>query len=220
MFFSKKEKRNKQKGFSLIELIVVMGIFAVISGITLFNYGRFSSNLVVTNLAYEAALAVREAQVYGISVKQTMLDKKFDVPYGVWFAKSDSQNFNLFADTASDKKYDVLENEETFGLSSTNKIKYFCVISASHGTHCSDVTGGLDAVSIIFKRPDPNANIYGFVGVPGSYAPVTASTDKFDSVEIMFTSGRGDKTSRMVVTSTGQISVDSCDIASKPCPHQ
>ena len=66
--------RKTTTGFSLVELIVVMGIFTIMTSIVIFNYGRFSSNLIVTNLAYESALAVRQAQVYGISVKNTSGD--------------------------------------------------------------------------------------------------------------------------------------------------
>lgn len=68
-------------------------------------------------------------------------------------------------------------------------------------------------MSIIFKRPEPNALIYGFLG-GSQYGPASEA-------QIMFTSGRGDKTARMTVTNTGQISVDSCNNPAKnsnPCP--
>lgn len=224
MFFKRKIK--KQKGFSLVELMVVIGIFAVISGVVLFNYGRFSSNLVVTNLAYQAAIAVREAQIYGISVKQASSTAGFSTPYGVWFSKDVNsgagiQNFYLFADNPSKtgskniRESDMSEDEEAFGMSGSNRIKYFCVISSS-GSFCSD-SGKLDALSIIFRRPDANAHIYGFLGGAGVYNSVAGTDKEFDRAEIMFTSGQGDKTARMTVYNNGQISVDACDNGIKTC---
>jgi len=216
---SRAKKTNA--GFSLIELIVVMGIFTIITSVIMFNYGRFSSNLVVTNLAYEAALAVRQAQVYGISVKRTNVDgSNFDAAYGVWFDKNDLQAFYLFADQpgteARTNQFDVTlnETEESFGLNGSNIIDDFCV-KESNGTKSCKSTGDIDSMSIVFKRPEPNAKIYGFpsIGVPIEFA---------SQAEVIFTLGRGDKRARMTVTNTGQISIDSCNnpLTTNDCPLQ
>jgi prepilin-type N-terminal cleavage/methylation domain-containing protein len=216
-------KDDSNRGFSLVELIVVMAIFTIITSITVFNYGKFSSNLIVTNLAYESALAVRQAQVYGISVKQTKAsqnlgDKNFNASYGVWFSTADLQKFYLFADNEpinisghNLRAVDASEDEENFGMNGSNTISNFCVTN-SGGVRCSK-DGEIDSMSIIFKRPEPNANIYGFLNSTQQYTGTKA--------EIMFTSGRGDKTARMTVTNTGQISVDSCNNIQgdpKECP--
>ena len=231
--FLKKEntqilRRNKfglAKGFSLIELIVVMAIFTIITSIVIFNYGKFSSNLVVTNLAYEGALAIRQAQVYGISVKQTKASqssvvKKFDAAYGVSFLKTDTQHFYLFADSVVDNKRDdnSTEDEETFTLNGSNIVKYFCVTNSALQITCSD-TGSLSRLSLIFKRPEPNAKIFAF-GNTNVQLPGGGTEGTFTKAEIMFTSGRGDKISRVTVTNTGQISVDSCNAPGKTCPKE
>ena len=168
----------------------------------------------VTNLAYQAALAVREAQVYGISVKQTGMgtSANFNSPYGVWFS-TDDPSFHLFSDrgTLPNNQYSIDENEETYVLGGGNKISYFCVTFSS-GRYCSNGTHGLSAISIIFKRPEPNALIYGFTGSSASgYFGVDASNPTFSDAQVMFTSAKGDKISRINVTSTGQISVNSCN---------
>ena len=215
---------DRNRAFTLIELIVVMAIFTIISSITIFNYGRFSSNLIVTNLAYEAALAVRQAQVYGISVKQTKASQgitgreNFTAAYGVSFDKTDLQNFYLFSDADNDnKRYaDGTEDEESFSMNGTNYIKRFCLTySGSSGAVCNDDSNGLTSISIIFKRPDLDAKIYGFDSSGGVISGIVTKA------EVLFSSGRGDKTARITVTNTGQISVDSCNKpagASNQCP--
>lgn len=54
--------KNKTKGFSLLELLVVISIFTIITTIALFNQGQLNSNVLLTNLAYDVALTVREVQ--------------------------------------------------------------------------------------------------------------------------------------------------------------
>jgi prepilin-type N-terminal cleavage/methylation domain-containing protein len=214
-------RNDKNKAFSLVELMVVIGIFAIISGVVIFDYGRFSSNLIVTNLAYESALAVRQAQVYGISVKQTKAAQNTsgvdeNASYGVWFSAGDMQNFYLFADNplipGNANKFDIDNNEEEelFSMNGSNVISRFCVTPSGGGTAICNSSDSSDALSIIFKRPDPNAKIYGYFS--------SGNISEGSKAEIMFTSGRGDKEARMTVTSTGQISVDSCNAPGKECP--
>jgi hypothetical protein len=138
----------------------------------------------------------------------------------VWFevpaAPALNQNFYLFSDKVGGgtNKYDGgSENEESFSMNGSNVISNFCITIVGSQT-CSK-GGGLSSMSIMFKRPEPNALIYGY---NSSGATVGGLGSK---AEIMFTSGRGDKTARMTVTNTGQISVDSCGNPAKnttPCP--
>jgi len=218
--------RKTTTGFSLIELMVVISIFAIISSVIIYDYGKFSSNLIVTNLAYEAALAVRQAQVYGISVKKTTEGAKFDASYGVWFSESDKQNFYLFSDKIINKQYDELysgsnpsgELEESFGFNGSNIIKNFCVTQSSGPRICSSATSELQYLSIVFTRPDPEAKIHAFKSDKSEV--ITGIT--YSKAEIMFIMSRGNKTARMTVTNTGQISIDSCnDIVgdTKKCPE-
>jgi len=216
-------RSGKARAFTLIELLVVIGIVGIMTSIIMYDYGKFSSNLVVTNLAYESALAVREAQVYGISVKQTKgsvgIDTGFDASYGVSFAYNngaDIQNFYLFADkdVNNKRRLDGTEDEESFGTNGSNKISKFCVTDSSNVNICSGPAGqDLAGLSVIFKRPSTEALIYGIDSV-GSLVNYGL---RYPKAQIMFTSGRGDKTARMIVTNTGQISIDSCS-ATNICP--
>lgn len=61
--------KQSQRGVTLIELIVVIGIFAVVSSVLMFNYSDFNSNISIRNLAQEVALSIRKAQTYATSVQ-------------------------------------------------------------------------------------------------------------------------------------------------------
>lgn len=55
------------KGFTLIEFIVIMSIFAIMASVALFNFQGFRSNVAVNNLAQDIGLLARQAQTFGWS---------------------------------------------------------------------------------------------------------------------------------------------------------
>lgn len=159
--FIKKLKTNN-KGFSLVELIVVITITTIITGVALINHTVFSGGVALENLAYEIALTVRQAQFFGMNVKGFGVGESvvFESAYGVYFTTSNPTSFVLFADADGDREYDgVDELVEQYNIIRGNRIKYLCVD-----------TGGLDYcdipsespvtdLSIFFLRPDPDAII-------------------------------------------------------------
>ena len=62
-------KKGRRRGFTLIELLVVVAIIVVITGLILANSNKFGGQTMLQNLSYDIALSLREAQVYGISVR-------------------------------------------------------------------------------------------------------------------------------------------------------
>ncbi|MFA6552210.1 MAG: type II secretion system protein [Candidatus Paceibacterota bacterium] len=104
--FVKNTKRNRSlkllSGFTIVELIVSIAIFVIMTGIILVNYGQFGQKILVTNLAYDIALSIREAQVYGMSVKESDLDANsptFSSGYGINFiGGTPTRSYVLFAD--------------------------------------------------------------------------------------------------------------------------
>ena len=101
------------RAFALIELLVAVTLFGIISTFILIAYNRVSGQLFLTTLAYEIALALREAQSYGVSVHQFQASGQaatFDVGYGLHFDGSPQAltTYVLFADSsgvAGDHKF-------------------------------------------------------------------------------------------------------------------
>lgn len=180
------------RAFSLIELLVAVGIFVAISSVVLANHARFNSSVLLGALAYDIALSLREAQVFGLSVRQFGSD--FQVGYGIRFSDDDSYFF--FADTNASRAYEESDSVvRVYTLGRSHRITAFCGITAAGIEHCSNGAVPIDHLDIVFFRPDPDAVMSS--GEPGFYS----------HARIAVSSPSGE--SRTVeVASTGQVSVD------------
>ncbi len=109
-------KHTLTAGFSLVEMLVAVAIFAIISSVLLANYPEFRSRAALDNMAHQIALVFREAQVYGISVRgQT---NSFPV-YGVYVAKVPDEGLKeliIFGDKNGDNIYTEGEKLDAFTL--------------------------------------------------------------------------------------------------------
>ena len=180
------------RAFSLIELLVAVSIFLIISTVILANHSRFNSSVLLGSLAYDVALSIREAQVFGLSVRQ--FGSNFQVGYGVRFSSPSSYIF--FVDTNANKKYDdgVDSIVRTYALSRGHTLLRFCGITAAAIEECSDSGTPITNLDIVFFRPDPDAVISS--NEPGVYS----------SGKVIVSSPSGE-TRTVEIASTGQISV-------------
>lgn len=198
-------KHTTQKGFTIIEMLAVLAIFSILTAIVVFNYAKFRSDTILTNMAYEVALSIREAQIYGVSARSSATGGSADFTraYGIYIPQIPTNAYYLFSDTDSandttgDGKFSG-ENCSSSGgdtcitpytLQQNIKITEVYVNSA-----CNDST----AFSILFKRPNPEP-VFNHVT---EYAPIT----NISMIQITLTADDG--TSRYVrVANNGQISV-------------
>jgi prepilin-type N-terminal cleavage/methylation domain-containing protein len=75
------------RGFTVIELVVSIGIFAVMTSLVVVKYGTFNQSTLLTDTAYDIALALHTAQNYGLSVKNTGASSNpFSFPYAISFS--------------------------------------------------------------------------------------------------------------------------------------
>ena len=94
---------NYKNGFTLIELVVVFSIMVIISGLALFNYSSFRSNISLDNLSQEIALTMRQAQVYALGVHGTQIGNTGNQfpAYGIHFRLSTNANDIVHGNTKS-----------------------------------------------------------------------------------------------------------------------
>lgn len=200
--FLKKYIQNtavSRAGFTLIELIVTVGIFALVSTVVLVRNSQFDNEVLLSGVAYDVALSIRQAQNYGINVLGQ--GNNFDHPYGVYFASNtgeDVTTYVLFRDLNGNYAYDegggpvAEEALETFTLGRGFTVGRLCNFSIDQT--CGDPLKS--GAAIIFKRPNPdaiiNADVDGKNGLGG--------------VGVELITPRGG--SRLIIVeSTGQISI-------------
>jgi len=202
-----------KKGFTLIELIVSMAIMAVITSVALVQQNQFNQTLALTNLAYEVGLSIRQAQVFGISVREfeatTRVGAAEGFLYGVNFDErvGDKTEYVLYADLDGNEAFSGdTEIVETTTITRGNYIERFCGITGSTAT-CStgdDGTGTLKNLSIQFRRPNPDAVIVGSTGT---------TTSLYESALIVLHSEGGNAERCVRVRPTGQVSIETtCSI--------
>ncbi len=162
-------KREVQRGFSIIELIVSVSILLMLSMALLFNYNDMNQRITLDNLAHQTAQWVRSAQVIAMSVRHTA-DATVFPGYGLYFDKSANDRFVFFADLDGDKRYDPpgvgekcgdagVECQKPVILPKGSSIAALCGDSASTpNIDCGSFTSA-EKVEVVFTRPDPDATI-------------------------------------------------------------
>ena len=98
---------------TLLELLVVLAIFGILSTVVIFNYGNFQSEIYIKNLASDIALQVVTAQKSAVSglLPSQSYSLGWKPSYGVYFSTvsslgADNKDFIYFTDLNSDGKFD------------------------------------------------------------------------------------------------------------------
>jgi prepilin-type N-terminal cleavage/methylation domain-containing protein len=232
-FFSSHSSRSR--GFSLFEMLVAIAIFTILASILLVKNTQFQGNILVTNFAYQLALDIRQAQVFGIDVKsapvyQTNNSLGYNNGYGIHFDSSNSigpsttassKNFVLFNDNQSDSQGKPtgvyypnnaslsLVSLYTIPIGGTNEIVNFCISTVRSGinAYCTSQgrVGTISNLNIVFRRPDPSAIITVDSSVMSS---LLDASDGITSTTVYVSSVRGDgQTKGVEVDANGQIFV-------------
>lgn len=194
-------------GFTLIELIISIAIFAAMTALVIARYGTFNQNTLVTNVAYDMALTLKTAQTYGLSVKSSdPAASNFTAAYGIHFDMHKPTNFIFFADSnsPSNHKYDSSPDEAitTYSLNSNSKISNICLgIDPATCSLSGYTLSATDVFDITYKRPNPDALFY----CTGSCSASNPMPQPI--VFITITSSDGSNNQIVYVRSNGQISV-------------
>lgn len=209
MFKLRKHKwkiKNLNGGMTYVELIVVLSIFAVMSGVVLFNYGQFQGKVDVKNLASDIALKLVEAQKSSISgilppiAQQSQIGSNWKPSYGVYFntnPASENKSFIYFADLNGENgMYDSAScpgSGECLDKLNIGKGNYISNLSVVTPTGANAVT----FLSVTFKRPNSSPVIWYGIGINTilasnySYAQITVTAPSGVSTTIkLYPSGR------------------------------
>jgi prepilin-type N-terminal cleavage/methylation domain-containing protein len=209
-----------KRGFTLIEMLLVMGIMIIITTVFLVRQSSFDSSTILRSLAYGVALSVRQAQVYGTSVVGTSTTQAacgsgfyntasgncYAAAYGLYFSTALStavpSSYVLFADLNGDGKYETNEFVKSFFLPTGYTISNFCATNQVGTQRCSNTT--ISSLAIVFKRPNPDAQ---FVPLDSSGQPIAGDTSYSSAYVQMQSLANSSDAKSVTVTVPGEVSV-------------
>ncbi|MBI2635284.1 MAG: prepilin-type N-terminal cleavage/methylation domain-containing protein [Parcubacteria group bacterium] len=142
-----KISNGMSKGFTLIEIMVVVSVIVVISAIVIFNIGLEKQNSALFRSAQKLSLDLRRTQSFALSSKNY---KTSGIPcgWGVHFTGANSTSYIIFADSAvlpdcSDRDF----------IRAANGTEDFETINLESGIKISSLSGNLS--DAVFTPPDP-----------------------------------------------------------------
>ncbi len=212
---------NYSRGFTLIEMLVVLAIITIITTIAVTSQSSFNQTLLLTNAAYDLGINVRQAESYGVSSRAFLSGgvSTVNAGYGLDFTSGNLGAYTLFADiarggtipswcpvgsagTPDAKPGDCLyesgfgEAVQTYTFTRGFSLSKFCgLATGTQTTLCSGAN--LDGLDIVFIRPNTEAIMTGRKG--GTYWQLS-------SVIVYLTSPQGGM--RCIrVSNAGEISV-------------
>ncbi|KKQ76894.1 MAG: hypothetical protein A3F20_04295 [Candidatus Zambryskibacteria bacterium RIFCSPHIGHO2_12_FULL_39_21] len=193
---------SKNKGFTLTELLVVIGIATVLMTAIIFKQNGWNDQLSVNTQAYEMVLSIRQAQIYSLGVREYTAGTgdKFNLGYGIYLDEDNLNQYVFFADKDGDQKYDIGEAVETKTFTRGVTINRFCGLNPGLQERCSPDAGNVYTLHLSFLRPEPKANIV----LLNNGGNMSAS---INPPAIIYLRSVGGKESRILVELSGQISI-------------
>lgn len=182
-------------GFTLIELIVSVGIMIMVTTVILANYTTFNKKIKLEGVTQEIVSIIREAQAYGISNK-IVSGPGSSSAYGVHFDMAFPDTVIIFSDDDGDNIYDNGEEVETFKIQSSDRIIQICKNQKITTPLACPGAGSVNTVNVIYKRSDIYAIINDDIGVS-------------DAVMLFRSAGESANGAKIVVWKSGQVSIES-----------
>jgi type II secretory pathway pseudopilin PulG len=189
-------------GFSMVELLVSIGIIVLVLSVVVTNQRSFNSAVLLRGQAYEIALAMREVQLGAISSVSDGTGV-FRSVQGVYFntAEADNQKYRVFRDSATGfDSNNFWDDGEDFGFSGLFDPR-FELRRIEYGTN------EVNRLSIVFKRPNFDAI---FVTNEAGNTLTEQSVDIVIGLRGGETDVCGEDVRTIQITSAGQISVLEC----------
>lgn len=195
--------KKYSQGFTLVEFIVIMAIFAVMVGVVLFNFTGFRSKITLDNLSQDIALSIRQIQASAGAAISSSEDPQDEIPRGIYFpidgsTGSYAAQFILFQDLDRSGSYSPnnvpSELIDTINIQTPDRI-----VDILYGPDMSSVLTslGLQPLSITFRRYSTGA----------TFADPSGSVAGSGIVRIKVTSVDGEISRFITISKIGQVSV-------------
>lgn len=207
------------RGFTLIEMLVVLFIIALITTIVITGQSTYNKTLLLTDTAYGVALSAREAQTFGLASRK--YGSVQNPGYGIHFSSATPGAYTLFADTApglaapancplgtpgtpeakpGNCRYDAADGVVSdYSFSRGFTVTQFCG-KAGLTKYCSTDAAPLTTLDLVFTRPNTSTTISGLVN--GS------SLTSFSCAEITLADATKQATRTIRISSIGEISIN------------
>lgn len=180
---------SRRDGFTLVELIVAVGVFLVISALILADFPDFFRRLELSRTAQAVALSFREAESAALAVRE--FGSGIFPAYGLHFENPPTKSYILFADLNSNRLYDgTSEQADAFNITGPPLISRICVNTKSFPPgNCS-----ISRLDVVYVRPNPDIFI-------------TADGIAFNDAEIIIKLPTGEER-KIIIWTTGQLSIE------------
>jgi len=149
------EQRCLSAGFTLVELMVVVGIWLLFSTLVLVQSRSVQTSTILINNAYNITLLVRQAQSYGIGTHES--EGTFSSGYGVHADTATPDALIFFADLNGNHRYDAGEEVDTLTFETGVALAGVCGTTSGGTEDCIPLINDID---ITFVRPSPDAQIW------------------------------------------------------------
>lgn len=142
---------TQPRAFSVLELLVSIGIISLISAVVFFNFPQFNQVVLLNRAARELTLSLREAQARAVAVAP-LPDGTFPSNYGVFISGTPttdgSGQYTLFHDANNNLKYDPPGS----GLCEGECVK---IITFTRGVQITGFDPAAAGMHVLYYRPDP-----------------------------------------------------------------
>lgn len=166
--------QESSRGFTLIEMLIVLAIIMVLAVIALTSQTSFNRTFLLSNTAYDVALTMRNAQYYGVGGRTIGVS---NVGYGLDFQIGSPTTFTLFGDSSPTSGPDLCHSQAGLvgGANSPAAQSGDCRYSVGQDVQAASYTIG-NGVLVTDLCVEP----------VGSSAWLCASSHDFSQLDIVF----------------------------------
>lgn len=182
-----KRKMNTVRGFTLVEMLVVLAIITIVTTVTLLSSTSFNRSVLLVDTAHTVALSIREAQFFGLSTR--VFSGVANAGYGIHFDEDTPSMYTLFADIypavpgddlggdcpghptdeSPDQRpgnclYDISNNEKSIDYTLAGNFTIADVCGKTNAIDSQCLGDDFDTIDLVFLRPNTQTIIVGTRG--------------------------------------------------------